>query len=321
MRITTRSVVGALLAIALAELLLRSQALRLGLGEGSAVSHWNIDGSRAAPPAPAGAPVVLAIGDSFTEALQVNDDEVFTAIAQRRLASLGAASRFVNIGRGAHSPADYVALAPIYLRRFQTRWTVVEINEPDLEGDSFDESKTHFVRTPAGLAVVQVVPNEGRMFRMLRAGRDVSALFDRVIGKASSYRNTARMPPMFRAADLGPYEAGLPEWSRRRWPVADDLDRMRTAYGGRVTFLYLPEFPRPGVPMAEGQFNVWCAQRGASCINLRSVFTRFRVAGTAPYGFANGTAFGVGHLNQQGHRAAAELVASELQRMRQRGLF
>jgi lysophospholipase L1-like esterase len=333
-----RSFLGVLLALALAELFLRcfhyarpvrdpiegmvfrSQTVRMGLGEGSSFSHWNADGARVGPPAAAGAPRVLALGDSFTEALQVRDEQTFTAIAQEQLTRSGMAVRIVNLGRSVRSPADYVAQAPYVLRKFRPRWTIVEVNEPDLGGDSFDRWKTHFVRTPSGLRAVEVTPYESRRVQMIRDTLQSSALADRLIRKASMYRQSARMPPLFRAADLRRYEASLPESELRRWPAGEILDRLTAAYAGRVTFLFLPPF-NTGTGVAETQFLDWCRGRSASCVDLHSVFEQFRAEGKAPYGFANGNGFGAGHLNPAGHAAAARLLAAELQRVRQRGLF
>jgi GDSL-like Lipase/Acylhydrolase family len=330
-----RSILGVLLALAAMEALVRlladdhpsydpvygwsyrSQTVVRRIGEGSAVSHWDADGVRVGPPAPAGAAPVLAIGDSFTEAMQVDDDETFTAVAQRALNREGIPMRLINAGRGSSSPADYVARAGLDLARFRPRWIVIQLNEGDLEGDAFDVGKTHFVRGPGGLQPETVPPRRARFPHPLG---DRSALANFLVAKAGGYRSGARMPPLFRAADLGPYEASLPDSAKRRWPAEAILDRMRTAYGNRVTYFYLPGFTREP-SQAERQFAGWCRDQNVSCIDFRDAFSPFRLAGHAPFGFANSGHFATGHLNPAGHAAAGRLLAAELRRVRQRGLF
>src|ERR1051326_5473209 len=103
------------------------------LDEGWGVSHWRDDGGRDRVPAPQSAPRVLVVGDSFTEGLQVDDDEVFTG-RLRRVEAL-------NIGRSSDAIPDYVAFAAEYQARFRPAWTVVALGASDFAADAFDSSK------------------------------------------------------------------------------------------------------------------------------------------------------------------------------------
>jgi hypothetical protein len=223
----------------------------------------------------------------------------------------------INIGRGSSSPADYIARAPFDLAQFRPSWIVIQLNQADLEGDAFDEGKTHFVRHADGLELVKARPHRPRFPHLLG---DHSTLANFLVSKAGAYRAGAQMPPLFRAADVAAYEAGLPNWTQRRWPTEELLDRMRAAYGGRVTFLYLPFFDAQPTPTEE-RFVAWCQTHAVSCIDFREAFPPFREAGRAPYGFANSGHFAVGHLNAAGHAVVGKWLALELQHVRQRGLF
>ena len=128
-RAAVRPIVGILLALLTFEVVLRQLTSghvvldrRVGwvwqsttvvhrLTEGWGVSHWRDDETRDHAPLPTNAPRVLFVGDSFTEALQVDDHEVFTG----RLSSVNA----LNIGQSGHSTADYVAFAAEYRARFR----------------------------------------------------------------------------------------------------------------------------------------------------------------------------------------------------------
>lgn len=278
------------------------------LDEGWGVSHWREDATRDRPAAGRGAPRVLIIGDSFTEALQVDDDEAFSG----RLSTVNA----LNIGRASHSVADYVAFASEYRARYQPQWTVVEVGPTDFAEDAFEPSKTHFDRH---LAVIVIPPRFGTISRLLMTLRDHSALIDRGIARWQAYRTAARMPPLFRAADeeahAGPRASQLAE---RQWPVAEEMNLLLDAYAHRVTFLFIPPLAPPST--VETQFLQTCTSNHLSCVDARATFADFRSRGDAPFGFPNSRP-GVGHMNARGHAAVARLLECELEGIPARGVF
>jgi hypothetical protein len=241
----------------------------------------------------------------------VNDDQVFTALLQQKLHV-----SVINAGYTSRSPADYVALATGFRQKFQPAWTAIPLEEWDLRDDSFTETKTHFV--VRGTALVPVTPPEHRLgcaSRALALIRAKSALLNFLVARAGMFRSGANMPPLFRAADVAPVVKAQP----RDFPVENELATVVAAYQGRVTFLFLPDFDeRAG--LTERRFLAYCRGAGVSCVDLRDSFAGFRERGRAPFGFFN-SYFGVGHMNADGHAAAAALLARELEDVRRRGLF
>jgi hypothetical protein len=284
----------------------RSTTVIHRLGEGWGVSHWRDDETRSHAPAAANAPCVLFVGDSITEALQVNDDEAFSG----RMPAVNA----LNIGQSGHSAADYVVYAAEYRARYRPDWTVVELAPPDLAEDAFNPGKTHF---DGGLNPhVILFDADGRLSKLLRIRR-WSAFANFAVRRVQEYAASARMPPLFRAADetIHPAAADL----QRNWPVAAEMARLRNAYSDRLTFFFVPNFFEPP-SRVEDAFTCECRNRSLSCINMRTVFDGFRNRGDAPFGFSN-SSFGEGHLNACGHAAAALLLKSEMERLHARGLF
>ena len=279
------------------------------LREGCGVSRWTTDGARVLPPIVG--PRVLAIGDSFTAAEEVNDDQVFTAVLQQNLRV-----PVVNVGYSSRSPADYVALAPELQAKFRPAWTVIQLATWDLLDDSFNEKKTHFV--VRGSALIPVTPPEqplGRVWRSLAWIRRRSALGNYVVARAGMFRSGASMPPLFRAADVAP----APKEEHRVFPVENEIAAMVAAYGGRVTFLFIPDFDSHAGE-TELRFLAYCRGAHVSFVDLRDSLSAFRKRGRAPFGFWNSD-FGVGHMNADGHSAAAALLSRELDDVRRRGLF
>ena len=320
-----RTAIGVLLALLAFELLLRHLSWNPPISEGGrestvvyrllegwGVSHWDSHGIRTSPSQQAG-PVVLAIGDSFTESAQVNDDEVFTARLQSLLGI-----RVFNAGRSSLSPADYLLDAPKLRSEFRPSWTIIELNAPDLSDDGFVPTKAHF-EFHEGRLVPMPPPavHLGRTSRILARLRPRSALLNYGIARGGMFRALSQMPPLFLAANEGqPARIAPPELTP---PVDDELSLMTEAFGGRLTFFFIPGFST-GEDVVEKRFLARCASARLSCVDLRATFADFRTRGRSPFGFPN-SSFAQGHMNAEGHRAAADLLAHELSSLRRRGLF
>lgn len=284
----------------------RSETVIHRLNEGWGVSHWVADGSRRLPTQSTGKRV-LVIGDSFAEAVQVNDDEVFSA----RLNDVTA----VNIGRSSHSIADYVTFARDYMPLYHPDWTIVEIGTDDLTDDAFNREKTHF---DAALNVIVVKGRIGVWSRRLGYIREKSTAVDYGVSRWGMYRQAARMPPLFRAADE--QSVGSPRGQSVTFPpIEDEVTALLRSYRGRVTLLFIPRWNSARDEVERRLFSQ-CAREGLSCVNLRTTFPEFIERGDAPFGFPN-SRFGEGHMNARGHAAAAALLNVELTRLRARGLF
>ena len=285
------------------------------IGEGFAVSHRDDRGIRLSPNACSHCSQVLVIGDSYTDAFQVNDGEPYTAVAETMLTG-PKHIRLLNAGLTGTSPADYVVQAASYRRRINPVWVVIQLDADDLGRDAFQPYKVHFRQQGDRLTVV-VPPPYGRISNTLALIRERSALANYAIARLDVARHGAKGPPWFRAG----YERGVRPVAEatRPYPAERELSLLRSAYTNRVTFLFMPLFSAP-VENEEIRFDRYCRETRTSCVNLRASFEEFRRTGTAPYGFPN-SGFGTGHLNAAGHWAAARLLASELRRLQQNGLF
>jgi hypothetical protein len=253
-------------------------------------------------PAPA-APALLAVGNSVTQATQVADDQTFTALLQRRMDM-----PVLNVGHDAQAIADNVLIAPYRLKNHDVAWTIVQFIPLDFEDTPPRDRNARFKTINGQLEVELPRFGRGRIAPL----RKRVALVNMGLLRLAVLLDTP-MPPLFRAADP------RPEPVRRYGPVETHLDAIRNAYERRVTMFFVPDFFPPATE-AEKRFEAWCAERQVSCVNLRDVFADFERRGRAPVGFAN-SRFGFGHLNPEGHAAAADLLAIELERLRKRDLF
>src|SRR5450631_3390948 len=130
--------------------------------------------------------------------------------------------------------------------------------------------------------------------------------------RGGMFRALSQMPPLFLAANEGqPTHTAPSEFTP---PVEDELSLMTEAFGGRLTFFFIPGFSTEE-DVVEKRFLAHCATARLSCVDLRATFADFRTRGRAPFGFPN-SSFAQGHMNAEGHRAAAYHVARELSSLR-----
>lgn len=287
------------------------------LGEGFGVSHWDGRGIRLSPHSCSNCTRVLVIGDSYTEALQVNDDQTYASVAETILAGPKPV-RLLNAGVAGASPADYTVQAAHYRKWIQPAWVVVQLNADDLGSDAFVPDKVHFRQNGDGLTLVVPTPySYGRITQTLAFIRERSALVNYAVARLDIARQGPKGPRWFRAESESKVRA-VPE-APQSYPLEHELGLMRASYGNRITFLFLPLFDKP-VENEELRFDRYCRATHQSCVNFRASFEEFQRTGTAPYGFPN-SGFGGGHLNPAGHVAVARLLANELRRLQQHGLF
>jgi hypothetical protein len=94
---------------------------------------------------------ILILGDSYTQASQVSDKEMFSSILQKRL---GTNYEIINSGREGASPNLYIALARFNNHMFQQDMTVIQLSEQDLTIDPFaTDQDFYFVKTQNGYAI------------------------------------------------------------------------------------------------------------------------------------------------------------------------
>lgn len=291
--------------------------------EGHGLSTWWAGGiRRGQAPASQGITNVLVLGDSFTEALQVRDEEVFTQLWENALNRGGGHWQVLNAGTSGASIADYVAFAHDFRKAFQPQWTVVQVQESDFKEDAWNSKKSkgmsYFsegVRGELELhpAVVKYHPPAGGWRAVLRVVRSHSALAQFAVERAEEFERWFQNErPLF----VGP-SAVTPGASAGRgaavrdYRITEQVKQLARAYDGRVTVLFLSPFDpkEPGeMTPFEQELRTVCAAEGIRVVGLTDLYPSMVPPGGSPYGFPN-RGFNRGHLNPLGHRIAAEALA------------
>jgi lysophospholipase L1-like esterase len=285
--------------------------------EGNGISHWTDHGVRGTEPVAPGEAPLLVLGSSQTEALQVDDDEVYTAVVEAELRRRGLAARVRNAGRSGASAADYAAWAPVYRRLFAPRHVVIQLAPADLGEDAWGGPGGRFERRAGGTlaATPRPVARPAPWRETLAPLVNRSMLLVYGAYRFAEFRAAqAAQPPLFSAGESRPAPVPAPTPA---FPVEEELDLLQARFDGRVSFVFTPDVAgEPGASAqpagdAERRFQEWCRARGARCANARPAFEALLAAGRSPFGFAN-TRFGQGHLNREGHRAVAEALLGAL---------
>ncbi len=274
--------------------------------EGFGETHFVADGEIATPYS--NGRTVIVLGDSHTEAFQVDDRDKYVSVAETLLHGRGIPADLRNFGRSGLSMADYVWLVPVMRRRFQPAAIVIQIDEHDFDFHAFGPTAgNHFVvRSPTSIEVAhasEAEPQPGpepRAVRLLNRLVRSSQLVDYARYRYELSRNRAEGAA---AAPPPGLEPGL--------SIRLQAQLLREAAGETPVILlrlpyapYAPAHTNPAFP-ALRRVLPW------RFLDPSGELLRSREAGHDPRTFYN-TPMGGGHLNVAGHAIVARMLADEL---------
>jgi hypothetical protein len=111
--------------------------------EGYAITQFDGPAREIHTPFQDGALHVIVLGDSFTEGLQVPDDQKYASVAEITLRQDGYVIDVHNLGNSGASMADYVSLMNAYQQLYHPGIIVVQL-EPDDFIESFYQGRTNY---------------------------------------------------------------------------------------------------------------------------------------------------------------------------------
>jgi len=292
--------------------------------EGFGVTHYSDDGEVLTSFSAPSGPRIVLLGDSHTEALQVNDAEKYPSIAAAALQQDGMTANFHNIAQSGSSMADFVYLAPFVHAQFHPRIVVIQIGvQSFVDGNAFDTQHTnYFVMASDGSLQLKhkALPDRTADW-MLSPKRDFALIdygisrWNEMMNKIKSQQTRLAAEPATPTVNATPTEAN--DFPRK---VKAQLDALHNAYPDvTLVIVFLPFVPYI-------QHNTLVTQdRDEDLVRLSLLpRTYWRVVdptadfnalvqlGKLPRGFANTTP-GSGHLNADGHAVVGKLLAQQLE--------
>ena len=266
---------------------------------------------------------VLVMGDSFTQAAQVSDEETFVMQTQRNLDEQGGDAAVWNAGSSGLSPSAYIGVAPQYREMLNPDTTVIQLNTLDFREDRIDKSRVYWVEDTGddfklqknkdnatgalGPKKLQKIPGFVPAFGLLRK----SSLFQTVLANASKGPEAPKGKQVKKGVKVSDEQVVA---RYVRWAVTE----MNKAYPGLV-LVYVPTIDYYDLtakpPSDEPGLERVCQEMGVPLINLRSSYIdHYRRTGEVPHGFSNTTP-GAGHINALGHRILGAELAAKLRQV------
>ncbi len=309
-------------------------------GDGSGVWASNCV-RRAALPALRQGPRLLILGDSYTEAVQVRDEEHFAHRLEQRLAG----PPVLALGRSGYSVADYVAQAATFRRLFTPTWVIIPVGAGDFEADAWAKKEGGYARfewvkqpRPAQSAGARhgpraSLPGSGSLqivsLPLTQPGWLSTMVRDRFPfwfplvtfaylrqSELTDWMADQRQP-WFHASPAKAGEEGPASEPMDSYPLDAEMGLLAEAYPEQLTLLFLPRFDpqNPGEETeTEKVLRGLALKHGVRFVSLGRKFPELAAEGRAPYGFGN-TRFNWGHWNRYGHQAAADLLFAECQKL------
>ena len=290
--------------------------------EGYGHTAYSGDGEIATPFAD-GAPVVV-IGDSHTEALQVDDAAKFPSVAEAELRRRGKSFDLRNLGFSGGTMADYVRLGPAIMSHYRPVVLVIQLSPADFGAETFDAGHVNSFQKAAD-GSLRLVHRDLRIgspslgARIKHASALVNYTQLRFLRIAERRADTAAAPRA--EGDAAPTQAI--EWAT----VPRQLELLYQAYPNvPVILILLPFVPRvdTGTVVADDpEYQKLLAIirstihgfPGWEVVDPLAAFRSLADRETLPRGFANSRP-GTGHLNVVGHRVVGHLLADALSALR-----
>lgn len=287
--------------------------------EGSGVSHWNEDGVRSNLKPPYSNRPILVIGDSFTEALQVYDNEVFTSLLEDSLVLNGSRTPILNLGFSGGALPHYVSDADRYKSYFAPIWVVVQLRDEDLTTEAWGKDGPRFVKDEMNgkiscVPAVTLQPSQSITRRFFVLASQYFSVPRHANSRIKEFRLMAKNEaPLFNAGYSNVTLASRGT-DPGMYPIAREIELLSNVYEGRLTILYIAPYD-PIAPMSvssmESELSEVCRQQKIGFVTTRSLHGRFISRNISPFGFSNSN-FNVGHCNRDGHQAIADLLSHEL---------
>ncbi|MFK7696912.1 hypothetical protein [Paenibacillus sp. HJGM_3] len=258
---------------------------------------------------------ILVLGDSFTEGVQVSDQDKYSNLTELILKEKGFSEVItINLGRSYASPAHYLHLANYYNNEYKPNYVVVEINDGDFSemlsgdanffvkknGDGFKTfQNTHFA---SNNEIAQKLKNLYFLlnYSTVRIGADKLQKF--ITSTSSKTQDTQEIRT--NSKEPSHYDESLIAWTMET--LKKNYNNVLVIYIPTLNYQYLNEPPS----IFEEKVQLYGEKVGVNVINMRETFVNNDNNRKWPsYGFYN-TKPGVGHINEIGHKLIALKLVS-----------
>jgi hypothetical protein len=283
--------------------------------EGYAITHYDgqIPGEIGTPFQ--GGDNIIVLGDSFTEALQVPDDQKYVSVAEIILRRNGYNFDLHNFGRSGRAMADYVSKINNYRELYNPKAIVIQLNENDFI-ESFDAGKSNYF-VAENSKIVDII-HTGKFKGKFMVADTMSNNFTFFLLEDVK----SRLGSIKAEQNLGSQTNERPTTQIFDTNLAkQQIDLLLKASNGvKLILIITPDAPHISGNHLEindvNQENLKAFLSNYPQIILVDPLPEFQklaLSGYLPMGFFNSTQPGVGHINRQGHGVLGKLLAQTIE--------
>jgi hypothetical protein len=258
---------------------------------------------------------ILALGDSYTEAFQVDESNTYTQILEEELKSKTSKKlNVINAGRSGGSPAHYIHLSNFYNKNINQDYTIIQLNDDDFKVDMLDTTRNFYVikdenenfitvfnrNFQSANVLLQKFPQfKGLLeFSVLRVGADKAQKL------LSSPTEVVSKSSVVTSGDDSDENDLLVKWT---------VESLKKKYSN-VVIVYLPTINYEDIKNSkptdiEKLLEKYCDLNEVGVINMRQHYIDYYSRFKTPSNGFNNTAPGSGHINKWGHRLVGEQLA------------
>lgn len=275
--------------------------------EGYGITRYGVDGEIAASSVDADGDVVV-LGDSFTEAMQVMDDEKYTVVAQKQLQQAGLSIQVHNLGASGACLSDYTYFAQNLRQikpQYQTEFLVIQLSKNDLNDDPFVTTRNNYFT--------------------VEADGSFTVHHNNAVGNTAETeaQQFARLSSIFKLLRMRLVPADAPR-TQTDVGFEQQLAALRKAAAGyQVIILALPDVPviendqlTMNDPVYDDLLALLKAVPEWQVIDPLPAFQALAQQGRLPRGFGNSLP-GEGHMNVWGHQVVGSLLAEKIAALEQ----
>ncbi len=271
--------------------------------EGFAVSHINSHYTRGAEfdIEDKSKQRVLVLGDSYSMAAQVSEEETFERVTESLFAGHGQSNvQVINAGQFGKGPAYYLSYGKGWADWLQPQFVVIQLNEGDFTSDFYDKGKDAYVKRSGNELSIALNPKKQSRFANLLPRLSILTRAEYIwqehtgSGKPASAKK--KTPPSSFAEEA-------------RW----FMQQAKAAFP-HVAVVYVPtmdyhnEETLNELPLLEVSLREAAQAEGVPYVDMRPQYAQHYHETKQPCHGFNNTHLGSGHINGYGHRLLGEAL-------------
>lgn len=263
---------------------------------------------------------ILVLGDSFTEALQVPNDQKYASVAESILYRDGYNFDLHNLGDSGLAMADYVSRIPKYKTLYNPKAIIVQLKTNDFIEAFNKEQHNYFVAKNS--QIVDIIHTEKIKGKFSVADtlspNFIFTLWEHGQGRFGALKKEQKTtPPALQTSDatlteIQQFDANLAKQEMNLLLEASDEVPL--------ILIVLPSAPRISGghmeindPEHESLMSFLSNYPQVILVDPLAEFQNLALSGYLPMGFFNSTNPGSGHLNRYGHEILGKLVAQTIE--------